>query len=256
MNKKILRRYLRGNVRYTFKIDEYLFPKYLITSKNYVIDLERNRQSNLYQGSRWSPEFRRFLDTKYKYVRYIREFPIIIRKRKLWKSLCEKYQLDKDKQNRNYFLVDYFMPNFNLIVEIDSQLHNTEYDKARDEYIQTVFGLETLRFYEYGKDNYKTFENNFQFFIRYCKYINSTPIRFNYLGIVIIYYVMINYEILRIIDKIERYLRYNKRSAELRLNSFVISKEDIYHLSNNPNQFKEVCYYIRYQYNINVTMKP
>ena len=138
-------------------VGEYLFPKFLISTKNNIIDLEDNREQNLHQGSRWSPNFKNFLDTEYKSVRYIREFPIIIRDRKLWRSLCIKYQLDGDKLGRNYFLIDYFMPDFNLLVEIDSQLHEIDYDKARDDYIRLKYGLETLRFYEYGRYSYQTF---------------------------------------------------------------------------------------------------
>ena len=45
-------------------VGEYLFPKFLITTKGKVIDLEENREQNLHQGSRWSPNFKNFLDTK------------------------------------------------------------------------------------------------------------------------------------------------------------------------------------------------
>lgn len=33
-------------------------------------------------------------------------------------------------------MADYFIHDYNFIVEIDSQYHNEEYDKARDDYIK------------------------------------------------------------------------------------------------------------------------
>lgn len=255
METKRLKRYLRGNDRYTFMVDGYRFPKFLNTTKSKVIDLEDNREQNLHQGSRWSPNFKNFLDTKHKSVKYIREFPILIRDRKLWKALCIKYQLGGDKLSRNYFLIDYFMPDFNLLVEIDSQLHEIDYDKARDDYIRLKYGLETIRFYEYGRYSYQTFEDNFQFLKCYCRYHGSTPIKFNYLGVVIKSYKTINCRILPIIDKIERYLLYNKRTV-LALDNYIISKSDLYYLSNSLDKFYEVCSYIKYQYNIDVIIAP
>lgn len=255
MNKKTLKRYLRRNDRYTFMVDEYRFPKFLISTKNKKIDLEDNRNQNLHQSSTWSPNSKNFLDTKHKSVRYIREFPIIIRDRKLWELLCIKYQLGEDKLSRNYFLIDYFMPDFNLLVEIDSQLHEIDYDKARDDYIRLKYGLETIRFYEYGRYSYQTFEDNFQFLKCYCRNHGSIPIKFNYLGLTMRNYVIINHRILPIINKIERYLLYNKR-AVLALDNYIISKSDLYYLSNKLDKFYEVCSYIKYQYNVDVIIAP
>lgn len=236
-------------------VDEYRFPKFLISTKNKKIDLEDNRNQNLHQSSTWSPNFKNFLDTKHKSARYIREFPIIIRDRKLWELLCIKYQLGEDKLSRNYFLIDYFMPDFNLLVEIDSKLHEIDYDKARDDYIRLKYGLETIRFYEYGRYSYQTFEDNFQFLKCYCRNHGSIPIKFNYLGLTMRNYVIINHRILPIINKIERYLLYNKR-AVLALDNYIISKSDLYYLSNKLDKFYEVCSYIKYQYNVDVIIAP
>ena len=83
MKKKRLLKYLRGNRDYTFKIKNYLIPKQFVTIKNNPIDLEKNRENNLEQGSTWSPKFRKFLDTKHKSIGYIREFPLIIKDQNL-----------------------------------------------------------------------------------------------------------------------------------------------------------------------------
>lgn len=68
-------------------------------------------------------------------------------------------------------------------------------------------------------------------------------------------YVIINHRILPIINKIERYLLYNKR-AVLALDNYIISKSDLYYLSNKLDKFYEVCSYIKYQYNVDVIIAP
>lgn len=256
MDKKILKRYLIGNNRYSFMVGEYLFPKFLISTKNNIIDLEDNREQNLHQGSRWSPNFKNFLDTEYKSVRYIREFPIIIRDRKLWESLCIKYQLDEDKQGRNYFSVDYFMPDFNLLVEIDSQLHEIDYDKARDDYIRLKYGLETLRFYEYGRYSYQTFENNFQFLKNYCRCHGSTPIKFNYKFLIMSSYIIINKKVIPTIQRFERLVLSNKGINKIVLSRKNLSEAEYLLLLYKIKYLYEFINYFKTLYNIDVIMKP
>lgn len=256
MDKKILKRYLRGNNRYSFMVDGYLFPKFLISTKNNIIDLEDNREQNLHQGSRWSPNFKNFLDTEYKSVRYIREFPIIIKDRKLWKSLCIKYQLDEDKLGRNYFLVDYFMPDFNLLVEIDSQLHEIDYDKARDEYIRLKYGLETLRFYEYGRYSYQTFENNFQFLKNYCRCHGSTPIKFNHKFLIMSSYIIINRKVIPTIQRFEKLVLSKKGINKIVLSRNNLSEAEYLLLLYKIKYLYEFINYFKTLYNIDVIIKP
>lgn len=256
MDKKILKRYLRGNNRYSFMVDGYLFPKFLISTKNNIIDLEDNREQNLHQGSRWSPNFKNFLDTEYKSVRYIREFPIIIKDRKLWKSLCTKYQLDEDKLGRNYFLVDYFMPDFNLLVEIDSQLHEIDYDKARDDYIRLKYGLETIRFYEYGRYSYQTFENNFQFLKCYCRYHGSTPIKFNHKFLIMSSYIIINRKVIPTIQRFEKLVLSKKGINKIVLSRKNLSEAEYLLLLYKIKYLYEFINYFKTLYNIDVIMKP
>lgn len=68
----------------------------------------------------------------------VREFPVLIR---------NNHRLEG--QDGGYYIADYYFPTAlggsGLIVELDSELHNTEKDKLRDKYMKTAFGIETFR---------------------------------------------------------------------------------------------------------------
>ena len=256
MKKRRLLKYLRGNRDYTFKIKNYLIPKQFITVKNNPIDLEKNRENNLEQGSAWSPKFRKFLYTKHKSIGYIREFPLIIKDQNLWLSLCEVYQVPKWLWCRNYFMADYFIYDYNFIVEIDSQYHNEEYDKARDDYIKREYGLDIIRFYEYGKDADQKFLNDFEFLVNYCKRLNVVPVKIKYNNIILESYKVINEGIIKIIDKIESFiLQFGIRGNQLALNN-INSKKELKYLSDNYDKFVEMQNYIKFTYGIDVIIKP
>lgn len=256
MKKKRLLKYLRGNRDYTFKIKNYLIPKQFVTIKNNPIDLEKNRENNLEQGSTWSPKFRKFLDTKHKSIGYIREFPLIIKDQKLWLSLCKVHQVPKGLWSRNYFMVDYFIHDYNFIVEIDSQYHNEEYDKARDDYIKREYGLDIIRFYEYGKDANQKFLNDFEFLVNYCRRLNVVPVKIKYSNIILESYKAINGDIIKIIDKIESFiLQFGIQGDQLVLNN-INSKKELKYLSDYYDKYTEVQNYIRFTYNIDVIITP
>lgn len=256
MKKRRLLKYLRGNRDYTFKIKNYLIPKQFVTVKNNPIDLENNRENNLEQGSTWSPKFQEFLDTKHKSIGYIREFPLIIKDQNLWSSLCKVYQVPKGLRCRNYFMADYFIHDYNFIVEIESQYHNEEYDKARDDYIKREYGLDTLRFYEYGRDANQKFLDDFEFLVNYCKRLNVVPVKIKYGNTILENYKIINEDIIKIIDKIEHFISlFGIQGDQLVLNS-IISKKEIKYLSRKYYKLAEVWNYIRFTYNIDVIIKP
>jgi hypothetical protein len=96
--------------------------------------------------------FENYLKLSHNRIQYIKEFPFIIEDRNLWDSLCIKYEVDLDLRDKNYFLADYLFPDYNFIVEIDSELHDSNYDIARDNYIVFSFGVSTLRLFEFGRD--------------------------------------------------------------------------------------------------------
>lgn len=145
-------RYLKDNREYSFRLGDFIIPKYISSIKGNKINLARNRINNLNQGSSWSPKFRELLKDYYPGLYNIREFPLLIEDRKYWNSLCDQYNVSEKGRNRNYFLADYLFPDYNFIVEIDSELHDLNYDIARDNYIVFSFGVSTLRLFEFGRD--------------------------------------------------------------------------------------------------------
>ena len=253
MRKKKLLKYLRGNRDYTFKIKNYLIPKQFVTVKNNPIDLEKNRENNLEQGSTWSPKFRKFLDTKHKSIGYIREFPLIIKDQKLWLSLCKIYQVPKGLWCRNYFMVDYFIHDYNFIVEIDSQYHTEEYDKARDDYIKREYGLDIIRFYEYGRDANQKFLDDFEFFVNYCKRLNVVPVKISYSEVILTSYLSINLELAKVIINAEQLLVESKNKKVLVLSPDNLSGSDYSQLLNEKN-LNEITNYFRFTYGTRVIL--
>lgn len=138
---------------YSFQIGSYSFPKQIKSYSGKVIDLEQNRLQNLQQGSNWSPNFEQYLVNQYTGTVFHREFPFLISNKTLWKEISDYFGVSPSKKDRNYFMVDYFFPNYNLVVEVDSRLHDPIYDRARDEYMQEMYGTTFLRFFNFSSSN-------------------------------------------------------------------------------------------------------
>lgn len=251
MRRKKLLKYLRGNRDYTFKIKNYLIPKQILTVKDHCINLEQNRENNLKQGS--TPKFQEFLDTKHNNIDYIREFPLAIKNQNLWLSLCKVHQVPKELQSRNYFLADYFIHEYNFIVEIDSLYHNVEYDKARDDYVKLEYGLDVLRFYEYGKDVGQKFLNDFEFTINYCKRSNVVPVKISYSDLIVTSYLSINSKLAKVIVNAEHILAENKNKKILILTPDNLSQSDYSQLLKEKN-LNEITNYFRFTYGTRVIL--
>ena len=79
--------------------------------------------------------------------------------REKWLEICPSLEYTSNKkthniQDTNYFLADYFFPEYSVIIELDSAYHDTgfrmELDKARDEYLLSEYGIETFRVRGFG----------------------------------------------------------------------------------------------------------
>ena len=85
----------------------------------------------------------------------IPEFPIFIN-RTLLDEICDELGVPKDDEIRTktHYKIDYLVPYSKIFIEIDGSYHDSESskleDKVRDRYLSIVFGLEPLRFYQYG----------------------------------------------------------------------------------------------------------
>ena len=52
---------------------------------------------------------------------------------------------------KTYFLLDAYFPDYSIDIEIDgSRYHYQDIDRARDDYIKEIYGIETFRFINYG----------------------------------------------------------------------------------------------------------
>lgn len=249
MNRKLLNKFLRSSDRFSFYLGEYCFPKFMQSGPNKYFSLEDNRKQNLEQAdSAWSRYFKSILQC-YSGLYYIREFPLIIERRNRWENYClANMALDNESLNRKYFLADYFFPDYNLLVEIDSDLHIQEYDKARDEYIQEIWGLKTLRFNEFGcsPENQSYYIREFNKVIE-CGKTNRVSMVYN--SLLVDYF---NYKLGSIkqnIDAVERIINTN------RLTERVLDLTSYGKVFGNFMDFKDLQYVILGMYDILVISK-
>lgn len=207
MNSEILKNFLLSSSDYCFRVGPYVVPKFIVGSKGSIVNLEENWENGLIENeSMWSRYFETILNCCYNKVLYQKEVPLIIEKSKImkWKNLCGCNRVtDFDSIMRSYFLADFVFPEYNLIVEIDSDLHNQNYDKARDEYIKDEWGFEILRFPGFGSS-----PENVGYYLRQFNKQISIPSR-NYINLyygnaALDYFNRKNSDIIYILNTIEK----------------------------------------------------
>ena len=206
MNSEILKNFLLSSSDYCFRVGPYVVPKFIVGSKGSIVNLEENWENGLIENeSMWSRYFETILNCCYKKVLYQKEVPLIIEKSKImkWKNLCGCNKVtDFDSIMRSYFLADFVFPEYNLIVEIDSDLHIQNYDKARDEYIKDEWGFEILRFPDFGSS-----PENVGYYLRQFNKQISIPSRnytnLHYGNTAIDYFNRKNSDIMHVLNTIE-----------------------------------------------------
>lgn len=240
---------------YVIHSDLFVIPKYIDHYKisNLSFNMEVKREIYLNQGSKWSPLFRAILKHFYPSIKFDREIPLVIEDRKLWDSLCSKYNVDQDKTKRTFFMVDYIFPYHNLIVEVDSRLHNIDYDKARDDYIKSVWGFNILRLYEFGKDEFGTIKGveNFE------KYISIGGInnRIDYAGLLVTKFCKNNSSLIPVLTWFEKYIENNNIKENFSIKVDQLSRDNrIYIIDHNSlSLINEILIAI---YGISASVKP
>lgn len=264
MRKDRLKGFVVNCSDFSFRVGGYVIPKMMNTYSGNRIDLEKNRENNLNQESFWSPRFEEFLKISHNRIPYIKEFPFIIENRSLWNSLCIKYDVDLDLRDKNYFLADYFFPEHNLIVEIDSWLHDKNYDLARNEYINLVWGTYSLRFYEFGKLKVRTKK----FMKKFNSYINRISkikefynvvgciVNIDYSDYIVNDFCNSNSDIMFVLDELEqRILNNYPRSGRLMVDKDSISYS-MYKTLLDQSDFERIHGILCMVYNIDVIIKP
>lgn len=150
--KKIILDYVLLSKDYSDYVDNRYFIPKLITGKiSKKINLPDLRYKLLINQSSYSKSFKDFLNDSG--INYYQEHIVLIRDQNLWESIQKKYGLVGENL---YFSLDYYLPEYKLAIEIDSNLHSQDYDKARDEYIFETYRVRTIRFMEYGDNLYQT----------------------------------------------------------------------------------------------------
>lgn len=220
MNNSILKGMVTRCSDYSFQIGSYTFPRQIKSYSEKIIDLEQNRSQNLQQRSNGSRCFEDYLIKRCRNLQYYREFPFILDNVSLWEEICDYYKVDTDKIKRNYFLADFFFPEFNMLVEIDSGYHDAVYDKARDEYIQEAWGTRSLRSYMYNLSS-TLFRSKFNREIncrRNFKAQNNIvgDVYLDYSDLSVNCFYIINEDIINLINKIEYLMlkEFNLRNGE------------------------------------------
>ena len=248
MNNNLLINYLKRNRDYCFNVGQYGFPKMLETNKGFDIDLEDNRKKSLNQGSNWSPNFKKVLDSEFKGVKYHREFPLIVRNMKAWEHYSMNHNVtDPDKLGRNYFLADYFFPDHNLIVEIDSDMHDQWYDSARDDYVNIVYGLHVMRLFEFGEPSTEVARiDDFGIALNRLKY--SRPVNLDNSDLILYMFYKSNKDIIDALNVIEGVIL----SGNITNNTYTIN------LQTTPikslRDYRKIATIIRETYGVNVVM--
>lgn len=146
-------------------------------------------------------------------------------------------------------------PEYNLIVEIDSNLHNTKYDNARDDYIRSTWGFNILRFFEFGSnpssmgkyldrlDQAVSQRNRNNAVLDYSDYLEN-------------WFITKFPEIYNLIDQIELDLsNYIGVIKSIKLYD-ILQKTDLEYLQKNKLQFKMLRRYFKIIHKMGVIIKP
>lgn len=244
---------------FTFQVGDFIIPAFIFSKDNKTIDLRKNRFSTFNgRKSTWVKFFELIIDRYYPGLSHCREVPLIIGNRDLWENFCATEGVDCSSKilDRNYFLADYIFPEYNLIVEIDSNLHDTKYDNARDDYIRSTWGFNILRFFEFGSNP-----------LSMGKYLdrldqavsprNRNNISLDYSSYLENWFITKFPEIYKIIDQVDLYVISNTKEVikSIKLHSILL-KTDLKFLQKNKLQFKLLRNYFKFIYKIDVIITP
>lgn len=136
----------------------------MISGTGKTLDLQKHRTEQLQKLSSFAASFKYDAEVlrgkagplMKPWYDMIPEFPVPIEDRELWKSCLEATGAEIEADiGKSFFALDFLFPLPGLVVEIDSKFHKgrEKADKARDMYLLSKYGLETIRYYEYGKDS-------------------------------------------------------------------------------------------------------
>lgn len=234
--KNIILKHVSNSKDYVELIDNcYIIPKHIVGKGNRLIDLPSLRKKLLVNQSSYSKNFKEYLDNLN--IRYFQEHIVLIRDQKLWNSIQSEFNISIE---RLYFSLDYYLPEYEIAVEIDSNLHDVNYDRARDEYIFRSYGVKTIRFIEYGENLYikNIYNTNFIDIINkeiayrssWNMYYSLQPID-NYVDIAFNNFQKDYKKEIEILDELINYFGYNNFCS----NNIVITNYELMNICKNKN---------------------
>lgn len=251
MNTDLIKIFAMGCKYYAEEIEQgYIIPTYLLKEDNTHISIIKNRRDALIANeSSFSKKFEEDIEkiknelTQEKdFTKYIKEFPVPIMDRELWKEILTKEKVPKTRTElweKHYILSDYFFYKAKFIVEIDSSFHDEKAidDRVRDTYMYFKYGLPTYRFYEYGKSTivrgkfYKSIKKNIKNSYSSLSGLNVyNNYMFDFSDIIVNNFIISNKGALEFIDKLYRYIGgYNNFKFR---KGIILTLRDIYNIDS------------------------
>lgn len=165
---------------------------------------------------------------------------------KAWKQYCLNHSVtDPDKLGRNYFLADYFFPDYNLIVEIDSNIHDEWYDSARDDYVNIVYGIHVMRLFEFGEPSTEVARiDDFGIALNRLKY--SRPVNLDNSDLILSMFYKENEDIIDALNIIEANINSSRNG--------IFDASGYQHLIRDYKTLYKIDKIIKGVYNVNVVM--
>lgn len=203
------------------RILRYKFPRM-------PIDIEKLRNDRLNNPSPPEVSFHNY------YPEALKEAPFIITNRSLLTSLNDHCNLPYNSPDRdkNLHLVDFYIPDALLGIELDSQFHTGREieDMIRDKYLWFQFGITILRY------NGEDFKNHLDE-INYYKSLKKSPIKINYQQQSDEYFDFIYSDEIRIFMVI---CGYDNNIINPRLKKIILTTKDINYLSLRSENIKKL----------------
>lgn len=243
---------------FTFQVGDFTIPAFIFSNDKRTIDLRKNRFNNFNERkSTWVRFFELIIVRYYPELSYCMEVPLIIEDRNLWRNFCttEGVECSPENLDRNYFLADYIFPEYNLMVEIDSDLHITEYDNARDDYVKSTWGFNILRFFEFG-GNPSSMGKYLDRLDQAVSPRNRNNTVLDYSGYLENWFITEFPRVYNLIDQIELDLsNYKGVVKTIKLHN-ILQKADLKFLQKNRLQFKMLKSYFKIIHKKDVTTTP
>lgn len=156
------------------------YPVYSVSDKGHTFNFKSvvypnstsikkfTRKKQLSKRSTQAKIFDAFINVGYyEPLTVYKEFPVVIQ------------NCIRGKVEGGFFLLDYFFPELMLCVELDSDYHSEEKDKARDQYLERI-GIRTFRIKNLEKESQQ--KTRFKELTKYMRSLNPHPFRpFNFL---------------------------------------------------------------------------